>query len=50
MTLYIAWILLYRFEMEWWWYAGAILAYAGHICFQIYLTRYEYKEPEPKPE
>ncbi len=27
MTLYIAWILLYHFHMEWWWYGGAILAY-----------------------
>ena len=47
MTLYIAWILLYRFEMEWWWYGGAIVAYAGHVAFQIYLTRYEPKEPAP---
>ncbi len=50
MTLYIAWILLYHFQMEWWWYGGAILAYAAHISFQIYLSRYDYKEPAAKPE
>ena len=50
MTLYIAWILLYHFNMEWWWYGGAFLAYVLHIGFQIYLARFKYKEPGPKWE
>jgi hypothetical protein len=50
MTLYIAWILLYHFNMEWWWYAGAFLAYVLHIAFQIYLSRYDRKEPAPRHE
>ena len=50
MTLYIAWILLYHFHMEWWWYGGAILAYFAHIAFQVYLSRYDPKEPAPKRE
>ena len=50
MTLYIAWILLYHFQMEWWWYGGAFLAYVGHIGFQVYLSRYYLKELAPKRE
>jgi len=50
MTLYIAWILLYHFNMAWWWYGGAFLAYVLHIGFQIYLARFKYKEPGPKWE
>ena len=38
MTLFIACILLYHFQMEWWWYAAAIVAYVGHIYFQIYIA------------
>lgn len=38
MTLYLAWILLYHFQMEWPWYVGAFVAYAGHLLFQIYIA------------
>ena len=50
MTLYIAWILLYHFQMEWGWYAVAIVAFAAHVSFQIFLTRFLNREPAPKPE
>lgn len=49
MTLYIAWILLYHFQMAWPWYVGAFVAYAGHVLFQIYIANMP-KHPEWPPD
>ncbi|BCA55091.1 hypothetical protein W02_22310 [Nitrospira sp. KM1] len=38
MTLFIAVILLYHFQLEWWWYLAAIMAYVGHVYFQVYVA------------
>jgi len=32
MSLFIACVLIYHFEMEWWWYGVAVVIYAGHLA------------------
>jgi len=36
-TLLIACILIYQFNMDWWWYGVAIFVYLGHIYYQVTL-------------
>ena len=33
MTLFIASLLIYHYNMEWWWYAIAAAIWVGHIYF-----------------
>ncbi len=32
MSLFIACVLIYHFDMEWWWYAVAVVIYGGHLA------------------
>ena len=38
MTLFIACLLIYHFDMDWWWYAIAALIWISHVSFERHLT------------
>lgn len=38
MTLFIAVLLIYHYELAWWWYAIAALVWWAHVAFTFFLA------------